>query len=55
VKGAINAQRVIIQEGALVESNISYDRFSIEEGAYFKGSSMPNDSTEASGSPSEAL
>jgi cytoskeletal protein CcmA (bactofilin family) len=41
VKGAIEAQRVIIQEGAHVESDICHERFAIEEGAYFKGSCRP--------------
>jgi cytoskeletal protein CcmA (bactofilin family) len=54
VKGAIKAQRVIIQEGAHVESDISQDKITIEEGAYFKGSSIPNGSTEANRSPNEA-
>ena len=39
VKGAIRAGRVIIQESAHVESDISHDKLSIEEGAYFKGTS----------------
>jgi cytoskeletal protein CcmA (bactofilin family) len=43
VKGAIRAGRVIIQEGAHVESEIHHDQIAIEEGAYFKGSSAPNE------------
>jgi len=46
VKGAIRAQRVIIQEGAHVEGDICHDTVAIEEGAYFKGSCTPNDTKE---------
>jgi cytoskeletal protein CcmA (bactofilin family) len=47
VKGAIRAERVIIQEGAHVESDIQHDKFAIEEGAYFKGSCTPKNAQEA--------
>jgi cytoskeletal protein CcmA (bactofilin family) len=43
VQGGIRASRIIIQAGAHVESDISYDKLSIEEDAHFKGVSTPND------------
>ncbi len=46
LKGAIRAQRVIIQEGAHVESDICHDTVAIEEGAYFKGCCTPAKSKE---------
>jgi cytoskeletal protein CcmA (bactofilin family) len=55
VKGAINAQRVIIQEGAHVESDITHDRFAIEEGAFFKGSCMPNGAKEMEASDPQVV
>jgi cytoskeletal protein CcmA (bactofilin family) len=44
VQGAIHASRIILQAGAHVEGDINYDKLSIEEEAYFKGASTPNDS-----------
>jgi cytoskeletal protein CcmA (bactofilin family) len=46
VKGAIRVGRVIIQDGAHVESDICHDKLTIEEGVYFKGCSTPNDPKE---------
>ena len=42
----MRAGRVIIQEGAHVESDIWHDKLAIEEGAYFKGCCTPNDPKE---------
>ena len=46
VKGAIRAERVIIQDGAHVESDICHDKLAVEEGAYFKGTSAHNEPRE---------
>ena len=55
VKGAIQAGRVIIQESAHVESDISHDKLSIEEGAYFKGTSTPTKEFEKAGATYQLL
>lgn len=44
VKGAIGANRVVLTDGARVESDIFHKRLAIEEGAQFDGVSRPKDS-----------
>jgi cytoskeletal protein CcmA (bactofilin family) len=55
VKGAIRASRVIIQHGAHVQSDISPDKLSIEEGSYFKGTIIQKDREEPDASPETAI
>jgi cytoskeletal protein CcmA (bactofilin family) len=43
VKGVIGANRVILTDGAHVESDIFHKRLAIEEGAYFDGGSHFNE------------
>ena len=55
VKGAIRASRVIIQHGAHVQSDISPDKLSIEEGSYFKGTIIQKDREEPDASPETVI
>jgi cytoskeletal protein CcmA (bactofilin family) len=43
VKGAIGANRVLLTDGARVESDIFHKRLAIEDGAQFHGVSRPKD------------
>lgn len=43
VKGAIAGNRVVLADGAHVESNIFHKKLSIEEGAHFQGAVCPKD------------
>lgn len=43
VKGAIGANRVLLADGARVQSDIFHKKLAIEEGAHFEGVARPND------------
>ena len=55
VRGVIGANRVVLADGAHVESDIFHKRLSIEEGARFEGSSRFNEQPieKAKGWPAE--